>query len=239
MCLGGKMKKIGFLAFIVALIVGVTVAGFISWGKATAGVLNFNLGFGGVRGNGSVQTERRDIRGFKSVDVSGVFQVEIVAQKDFGVQVEADENLLQYIKTEVEDGVLEISTSKRIKSSSGLKVRISAPDIEKLEVSGVAKVWLSDLKNLGLEVDASGHSKVDLSGQADKLVVDVSGASKIEAENLKTRAATVSASGASYVGVFATDALRTSASGASHISYTGGATDVVKNTSGASSISEK
>ena len=171
--------------------------------------------------------------------MSGVFQVEIVAQKDFGVQVEADENLLQYIKTEVNDGVLEISTSKRIKSSSGLKVRISAPDVEKLEVAGVAKVSLADLKNLGLEVETSGASKVTLAGEADKLVVDVSGASNIDAENLKTRAATVEASGASKVSVFATDAVRTDASGASRITYTGGATDVVKKTSGASSVSQK
>jgi len=233
------MRKIGFLVFILALIAGVTVAGFFSWGKASAKFFNVTWDIGGERGNGNVQTEIRDIKGFKSVDVSGVFQVEIVAQKDFGVQVEADENLLQYIKTEVNDGVLEISTSKRIKSSSGLKVRISAPDVEKLEVSGVAKVSLADLKNLGLEVETSGASKVTLAGEADKLVVDVSGASNIDAENLKTRAATVEASGASKVSVFATDAVRTDASGASRITYTGGATDVVKKTSGASSVSQK
>jgi hypothetical protein len=239
MCFGGKMKKIGFLVFIAAIIVGVTLASVVSWGKATADLFSLNLSFVRTRGNGNVQTETRDLSGFKAVDVSGVFQVEIVAQKNFGVQVEADENLLQYIETEVRDGVLEISTSKRIKSSNGLKVRISAPDIEDLQVSGVAKISVVNLKNSLFRLETSGASKVNLSGETDKLVIDVSGASNIDAENLRSRAANVDASGASKVSVFATDSLRSEASGASRVTYTGGATDVVKNANGASSVSER
>ena len=233
------MKKIGFLVFILALIVGVGIAGNIAWGKASAKLFNFEFKVGGERGNGDVRTETRDIKGFKGVDVSGVFEVEIVAQKEFSVQLEADENLLPLIKTEVDGGILEISTTKRIKSSSGLKVRISAPDIEKLEISGVAKVSLANLKNAGLELETSGASKVNLAGETDKLVVEVSGASSIDAENLKSRAASVDASGASKVTVFATESIRSDASGASRVTYTGGATDVVKKTSGASSVSQK
>ena len=232
------MKKIGFLVFILALIVGVAVAGNIAWGKATANLFNFEFR-SSAKGNGNVQTQTRDIKGFRGIDVSGVFEVEIVAQKDFSVQVEADENLIEYIKTEVDGGILEISTTKRIKSSSGMKVRISAPDIEKLEISGVAKVSLSDVKNSALTLDASGASKVNLSGETDKLIIDVSGASNIDAETLKTRATTVEASGASKVNVFATESIRSDASGASRITYTGGATDVVKKTSGASSVSQR
>jgi hypothetical protein len=233
------MKKFGFLVFILALIAGSVIAGFVDWGKASAKFFNIEFNVGGVKGNGNVQSESRDVRDFKAVDVSGIFSVEIVAQKDFDVRVEADENLLQYIRTEVNGGVLEISTSKRIKSSSGLKVLISAPNIEKLEVSGVAKVSLSNLKNADLNLDTSGASKVNLSGETDKFVIDVSGASSIEAENLKTRAASIDASGASKISVFATESIRADASGASRITYTGGATDVVKKTSGASSVSEK
>jgi hypothetical protein len=233
------MKKFGFLVFIIALIAGSVIAGFVNWGKSSAKLVNFEFSLGGVKGNGNIQSETREVRDFKAVDVSGIFQVEIVAQKDFDVRVEADENLLPYIKTEVNDGVLEISTTKRIKSSSGLKVRISAPDINKLEVSGVAKVSVADLKNNNLELETSGASKVNLAGETEKLSVDVSGASNIDAENLKTRTATVDASGASKVSVFATESVRTDASGASRITYSGGASDVIKKTSGASSVSEK
>ncbi|MGH9948280.1 MAG: GIN domain-containing protein, partial [Pyrinomonadaceae bacterium] len=96
-----------------------------------------------------------------------------------------------------------------------------------------------DLKNTSLNVDTNGASKIELAGETDKLAIEVSGASKINAENLKARAATVNSSGASKIDLFATESLRVDASGASKITYAGGATDVVKNTSGASRVSPK
>lgn len=233
------MKKIGILVFIIALIIGVSIAGFFSWGTASAEAFSLNFNFGKTRGSGNVATETREIKDFKSIEVSGVFSVEVVAQKDFSVQVEADDNLLQYIKTEVHNGVLEISTTKRIKSKNGMKIRITAPNMERVEASGAAKIVVSDLKNAGFNLDTSGASKVELAGETDKLVIEVSGASKIDAENLKARAASIDSSGASKINVFATESVRADASGASRITYSGGATDVVKNTSGASRVSQK
>ena len=233
------MKKLGFTVFIVALILGVGVASFVSWGKAGARLFNISFNMGGVHGSGNVTSETRDVSGFHGVDVSGVFEVEIVAQKEFSVQVEADDNLLEYVRTEVEDGILEISTSRKIKSSDMLKIRIGAPDIDNLSTSGVAKISLVDLKNAGLKVDSSGASKMTLAGETDKLLIDVSGAAKIDAEGLRSRAASVDSSGASKISVFATDSVRVKASGASKITYTGGATDVVSKTSGAGSVTAK
>jgi len=233
------MKKVGLTVFIIALILGIGVASIVSWGKASARLFNIGFSIGGVSGSGNVTSEKREVSGFHGVDVSGVFDVEIVAQKDFGVEIQADDNLLQYIKTEVDDGVLEISATRKINSSGMLKVRISAPDIDNLETSGVAKISLADLKNGGLKVDSSGASKMTLAGETDKLVIDVSGAAKIDAESLKSRAVTVDSSGASKIAVFATNSVRVKASGASKITYAGGATDVVSKTSGAGSVTPK
>ena len=47
------------------------------------------------------------------------------------------------------------------------------------------------------------------------------------------------ASGASKISVFATQSLRADASGASRIRYAGGAADIEKKASGASSVSER
>lgn len=233
------MKKVGFIIFAIALVLGLGLASIFSWGKAGAEFFNVDLEIGGTKGSGNVATETRDIKDFKAIDVSGIFNVEVVAQKGFGVQVEADDNLLEYIKTEVNGGVLEISTTQKIKATDGIKIRVSVPDIEKIEVSGVAKVSVKELKNSELKVDTSGASKIELAGETDKLLIEVSGASKIEAENLKAKSATIDSSGASKISVFATESVRVDASGASKITYAGGATQVVKKTSGASSVSAK
>ncbi|MEP7214270.1 MAG: head GIN domain-containing protein [Acidobacteriota bacterium] len=232
------MKKIGIIVFAIAILIGVAFSSLFSFGRLTGRVLNLTFNHG-VQGSGNISTETRDARDFKSVEVGGIFQVEIVAQKDFSVQVEADDNLLQYIKTEVDGDVLKIESDERIKSNSPIRIRISAPNIERVEATGASKVTVADLKNESIDLDTSGASKISLAGETMKLTIGVSGASKIDAENLKAESANVDASGASHVAVNATETLRSEASGASRITYTGNPKNVQKDVSGASSINQK
>jgi len=232
------MKKIGIIVFAAALIIGVAFSSLFSFGRVTKQA--FNVSFNnGVEGSGHVTTLRFDVSDFNSVEVGGVFQVEIVAQKDFGVQVQADENLLQYIKVEVEDGILKIESDKNLKSKSPIRIRISAPNIERLEASGVSRVTVADLKNASLDVDTSGASKIVIAGETETLNVHVSGASNVDAENLKAVNGFVEANGASHVSVNVADTLKADASGASRVIYTGNPISVQKDISGASGISQK
>lgn len=105
------MKKIGIIIFIAAIIVGVVVSSFLSFGRLSERVFNFSFR-SGTSGSGNLATETRDVSGFTGVDVGGVFQVEITAQKEFGIEIDADDNLLPLIKTEVRGGVC-ISKAKK------------------------------------------------------------------------------------------------------------------------------
>lgn len=232
------MKKFGFLIFIAAIILGIALSSFFSIGQSAKPFFSFSFG-DKVKGSGKVATEQRDVRDFEGIDVSGVYQVEITAQKDFLVEVEADDNLLPLIKTEVRGGVLHIDTDGRISSENPLKVRISAPDINDIDASGAAKVTASAIDNQQLQIHTSGASKINVSGETAKLSIDVSGASQIETENLKAENVNVDASGASCISVFATGELRADLSGASKLVYSGSPTNVYKKASGASSVREK
>lgn len=233
------MKKWGFLIFATALILGVVVSSLFSFGRISGKFTNFSLKVGSVKGSGQMGTEVRELSGFRKIDASGVFQVEIVAQKDFSVEVEADDNLLQYITTEVRRGVLKLETERKLNTSNPIRVRISAPDIEGIETAGAANVILTELKNGSLEIDSSGASKIKVSGETAKLVVDVSGATQVDAVGLAAENANVEASGASTVELLVNGNLKTNASGASTIRYAGSPRDVVKKSSGASTVSPK
>ena len=232
------MKKLGIIIFIVAILVGVVFANLFSFGRVSGKLFNFSIGRS-VKGSGVTASEVRNVSGFKGVDVGGVFEVEIIAGNDFEVKVEADENLLQYIKTEVDGGVLKISSTERIRSHEPLRVRVSAPTIESLEASGVCKVSLTGVKNNELTIGTSGASKVILTGETSWLSIDVSGASSVEGESLKAENAKIEASGASKVNVFVTGRLVSDASGASKIGYTGNPASVEKSASGASKVYRK
>jgi len=234
------MKKVALIVFIAALLVGVVVSNVFSFGKTDYKFLNFSFNkWSGVKGSGNAATEKRDVSGFTAVDVSGVFQVEIVAQKDFAVEVDADDNLLPLVRTEVRGGTLHISTEGRVSPKSPLRVRISAPDIDNIEASGVSKVFLNGVKNSSLGIDSSGASKISVEGTTRTLTVDVSGASNIDASNLTAENATIDASGASTVTVNASNDVQANASGASKIYYSGTPKNVSKKASGASKVQER
>lgn len=233
------MKKIGLIVFVAALILGVVVSNFFAWGKATGDVFNFSFKMGREKGSGRMAAEVRDVRDFTSIDVSSVFEVEVTAQSDFHVEVEADDNLLHYVRTEVRNGELHIELEKGVKSSNPLRVRISAPTIERVEASGASKVRVNKVDSPQFEVDTNGASKIELSGETGELIIDVSGASNVNAADLKAVNGSVDASGASRVSVNVSGELRSEASGASSISYTGTPSSVHKKTSGASSVSQR
>lgn len=230
------MKKIGIIVFIVALAIGVVVASVFSFGRAAGNLFSFNIGFGGLKGSGNVQTEKRTVDNFKAVEVGGVFIVEITAQKDFSIEVEADDNLLPLIKTESDGETLKIETEKRFSTRSPIKVRISAPDIENLHISGASKVSVANLNTESFSVDSSGASKIKVEGVTKTFTVDMSGASKLEAENFKSENVSVDASGASCATVSVSNDLKVDLSGASKVVYYGSPSNLEKRTSGASSV---
>ena len=232
------MKKVGIVIFVVAIAMGVVAGNFFSFGRLPGKIFNFSFGRG-VKGSGVLITEKRELSGFKGVDVGGIFQVEVTAQKDFAVEISADDNIVPIVKTYVSNGVLKIESDGHFSNSNPIKVRISAPDIESVEASGASRVAVTNLKNSSLDVNTSGASRVSIAGETSNLKIDVSGASSVDAEALRAGNAEVDASGASSASVFALDHITADASGASKIFYSGTATSVEKKTSGASRIAQK
>jgi hypothetical protein len=229
------MKKLGFLIFLGVLAIGFVAASASSFGKLdTSGLFQFN--FGGVKGSGNVITQTRDISAFHAIEVSNALQVDVTAQKDFALSVESDDNIAPLIRTEVSGGVLRISCDKHVSTSSPMRIRVSAPDIDNLEVSGASTVSIANIQNSNFAIDLSGASKVKVDGQTSQLKAEASGASKIDAQNLTADSVNVSTSGASSANVNVTSSLRADASGASHINYTGSPKDIQKKSSGASSV---
>src|SRR5436190_5064751 len=220
------MKKTGIIIFASALVVGLVVSNIFSFGRAAHGLLNFSIDLGGEKGSGKIVTEKRSLSGFKGVDVGGVFQVEITAGKEFGVEIETDDNLLPLIKTEVNNGVLEIELEKHVSPTGKILVRVSAPDISEMDVSGAANVTLNGVKNSNLAVEASGAAKLKITGETAKLTVASSGAAKIDAGDLKSVNATVDGSGASHIELNVSGELNADLSGASHLTYSGTPTAV-------------
>ena len=233
------MKKIGVLLFLSALIIGVAISGAFSFGPGPKDIFDLGSLFRGEVGSGHIETSKRDGADFDKLDVSGVFDVEVSRGEGFSVEVIADDNLLPLIRTEVDGDTLSIYSDGKISKSSQLRVVITAPNIREVKATGVSKVMLNDVKNDELSLDASGASKITVSGSTASLTIDISGASKVLGSDLVSKQATVETSGASSADIKVSDALNAHASGASHIRYIGSPGIIDVDRSGAATISQQ
>ncbi len=222
------MRKSGLVVFGVALLIGL--------------IFQFNCNVetsGGIKGSGNSKTEKRNVADFSKIEASDAVNLEIVAQKDFDVEVEADDNLLPLIKTEVSGDTLKISTSGNTSAKTKATIKISLPKLDSLDVSGASAAVVSNVKTDSLDLEASGASKIKISGEANNLDAEASGASGIDAEGLTVSNADVKADGASSATISVTNELKADASGASSVYYTGEPKNIEPKTSGASSIKKK
>lgn len=225
------MKKIGLVIFIAALTVGSILSANCSFG-------DFKI-FRGVRGSGNKASETRDVSDFKGIQAGGAVNLEITVQENYSVTVEADDNLLQYIKTEVSGDTLKIYTENNINPKSKMNVKVSMPELNSLEISGASTADVTNVNADSIRLEASGASKIKINGTAKNLQSEASGASSIEASDLTVENADVEANGASKTTVSASSELKADASGASTIYYTGEPKNLKQNSSGASSIKRK
>ena len=192
----------------------------------------------GVRGSGVRKTEKRDLASFTSIETSGAFEVEVNCQKPASFEIEADDNLLPLVQTEVRGGVLHVSTTKGYSSSGGIVLRITVPDLESVRSTGAGKFRVLDVKNDSFEIQSTGAAQVVASGQSKSVKISSTGAGKIDAHNLRAETAEVRVTGAASVDVYATDQLDVTVSGAGRVTYNGNP-KVSKHVSGAGQVSKK
>jgi hypothetical protein len=212
-----------------------------------------------IAGNGIVKTQDRTISSFHAIKVSGGIDVELSQGKEQKLQVEADENLLSLIRTEVKDGVLNIYHEGNFRNAKTMKVHLTFTQLDAIKASGgcdivskqklnfaILKMDLSGGCDINFECKAdnlvfkqSGGCDVELKGEAQKGTFDVSGGCDLKASEFYLKNCKVDASGGCDVFVYATGELTMTATGASDITYYGKPAKVTKSASGASDINAR
>src|SRR5258708_14657245 len=100
----------------------------------------------GVHGSGVRKTEKRDLPSFTAIETTGAFDVQVTCQKPTSFEIEGDDNLLPLIQTEVRNGVLRVSSTKRYSTRNPISLRITVPDLASVSSTGAGKFRVSDLK---------------------------------------------------------------------------------------------
>jgi hypothetical protein len=192
-----------------------------------------------VTGSGVRKTEKRDVPDFKAIETEGAFELEAVCQKPASLEIEADDNILPLIQSEVRNGVLHLSTQKSYNSQQGVMVHISVPDLDSVSATGAGKFRIQGVKNDNFEVHTTGASRVVASGETKNLEIHTTGAGFVDAHALHAQKANVSSTGAAKVDVYASEELEARVSGVGHITYSGEPKNVNKHVNGAGTINKR
>ena len=192
----------------------------------------------GVRGNGQIKTEERQVGAFANLDAGGAFEIEWESGSP-ALRITTDENLLPYIENNVSDDTLRLRTRDHIWPTHGIKIVISSPTRTGGRLRGAVKLTVKQLSGPTFALESKGASEVTLSGNIDRLSVDMTGASQLAAAGLQTKTAEISTTGAGDSEVAVSDTLNVAITGAGKVTYSGNPATIKKQITGAGSIRHK
>lgn len=174
-----------------------------------------------IQGSGKREMQKRQVAPFTSISTDGAFQIDVVCQKDFSLEVEGDDNILPLVSSEVSNNVLRLSNTKNYSTSEPVKFKISVPNLDGISVNGAGKIEIAGVKNEKFEIDANGAPAINVSGSTKVVDIDTNGAAKIDTHKLRAGRATVDSKGVSKVDLGVSDQLDVTVSGPSQVTYRG------------------
>jgi hypothetical protein len=216
--------------------------------------------FGHVVGSGNVVSEQRDVGDFDEVVLSGVGQLYMTQTGSESLTIEAEDNIMPLLTSEVHGRRLVLGTEpgthfspkKPIRFTLTVKdlsaVRISgAGNAEipalgtqslRLEISGAGNMTVTGLAAERVELTLSGAGSLTCAGEVRDQEARISGAGSYHGEDLASMTArvTISGTGSAYVRV--SEQLDARVSGVGSIVYRGSPT-VRKSVSGVGRITQR
>lgn len=196
-----------------------------------------------LRGSGNVQTEAREVSDFSEVELGGMGDLTITQGETEALEIEAEDNLIPYIITEVKGNRLMIyeESGYAFNPTKPIQIYLTVKSLDTLVLSGFGNVnadelnlgdleitlsgsgniELSDLIAESLDVTLSGFGNMTVSGAVPREVVKLSGAGAYDAGNLESDSATATLSGFGSCTVWVHEDLDATLSGSGSLSYYG------------------
>ena len=185
--------------------------------------------------------EERDVSSFTGVSLGISGDLYLTQGSPQKVVIQAENNMDE-IETQVRDGVLRIKTDNWSSRIKGVKIWITMPEVEalnvsgsgdilaetsintdelELKVSGSGSINISELNADEIGAAISGSGDLKLAGSADEMELRISGSGSVYAEGLKVNECGIKISGSGSCKIDVTGELDASISGSGKVTYYG------------------
>lgn len=214
-----------------------------------------------VKGNGKMTTVTRNTGDYDGVSAGGFFDVILVRGTEGKIKIEGEENLMEYIITEVKKGSLRIKVKKgvNLKTTKRLTVTVPVRDIDHVSLGGSGNVRgefllksdsfdisLGGSGNIYLEIDATdikasigGSGNIKLAGRGDYMKSSIAGSGTIKAYELKVNRIKASIAGSGDIRVDVKDEIKATVAGSGSIYYKGNPPKIDTKSVGSGSVKKR
>ncbi|MFA9406244.1 MAG: head GIN domain-containing protein [Anaerolineales bacterium] len=153
-----------------------------------------------VRGSGDVVEETRAVSGVSGVNLATIGDMTIELGDTESLRIEAEDNLMEYLETEVRGGKLSIGTSDniRLEPTKPIRYTLTVTGLDTIEISSVGDIQAPDLEAEQFSISISSTGDLTMGElNANELDVDMSstGSLGIAGGEVKTQTVTSSSTG--------------------------------------------
>ncbi len=199
-----------------------------------------------IKGSGNVTSEARDVSGFNEVELKGVGNLTVRQTGSESLTIEAEDNILPYLRTEVENNRLTIYIGDytAIRPTEPISYNLSVKDLDALNLLGSGDIDAANISTEALTLNLSGSGNMDAArisagklelalqgsgdvkaaGEVDTQVVHISGSGSYRAENLQSKEAKIDLGGSGAAILSVSDELDVRLKGSGSVEYRGNAT---------------
>ena len=196
-----------------------------------------------IRGSGLLEEDTRSVDAASSVTMSIPGRLNVHQSPETSLAINAQPNLLPYIKTYINNGTLYIETEKDIQLEPTLEITVdvSLPAAEAITFAGQGQVFVDTLVTTALHITLAGSGDFDLAslntelleivlagegtinakGIADEQSILIAGSGNIAAADLASKEVTINITGSGNATLRVSDKLTTTIAGSGSVFYIG------------------
>ena len=127
-----------------------------------------------IRGSGELTTEEREVKGITGVELATIGTLYIEVGDEEKLEIEAEDNLIEYFETDVHRGYLVIETTGRVSLHPRRAVRyyLTVKHLDEIEISSSGDIEAPDLKADRFEINIGSSGNFDM-GNLEATSLDV------------------------------------------------------------------
>lgn len=193
-----------------------------------------------ISGSGNIVTIEQDVTAFSRIQIYLGADLDLTQGGSGSLSIEADDNIMQYIDTKIQDGSLIVTKPDHINLSptQPIQLHVTFSTLNSIEIFGSSAITAEDLDLERLMISFSGSGSTRLTGAIGNQTIVVRGMAIINNSDLVSQQVSVDISGNGTIEINAEETLDIKVAGMGNIHYRGNPT-ITQNISGTATITQQ